>query len=461
VTFVGSDGILEEAAEQKQKFVIDLAELAFTSEDGRSIASKVYRIVPGRTPSVLWSSASERVYSLALDPRGHLLIGTGPKGRVYRVEPDGSVTLVREFQATHVTSMASSPDGKSYVLTSNPGRAYVLDAAPASSGRYLSPVRDAVSIAAWGTMRWDADAPAGTKVEISARSGNSPVPDETWSGWSALPDPSGSPVKAPQARYIQWRAELSRLKTEATPVLKRVVLTYLPENQRPVVRAVTISEPGAPKPGVSVPSQASDGARDAGASKSPPPDSGKDSPGGPRPLWLSWTSSDPDGDTLRHTISARRSDESAWRNLGDVTASPFAVDPNTLPEGSYVARVEADDSEINGTARGLAAEGKTDSFVIDRTPPAIEVEKAPEGSKAGTVAFTVRDSRSPVARAEYATEPDGPFQVLMPRDGIADTPVEAFVLEVPTPEAHRRIFLRAVDTAGNQATLEINLSRTR
>lgn len=457
VTPAGSDGILEEAAEQKQRLVIDLADLMSPSAEGRTtLASQVYRVMPGRTPSVLWSSTSERAYSLALDPGGHLLIGTGPAGRVYRVEPDGSVTLVRQFQATHVTSMAAAPDGKSYVLTSNPGRAYVLDAAPASSGRYLSPVRDAVSIAAWGTLRWEADVPAGTKIEISARSGNSPVPDETWSGWSSVPpDPSGSPVKAPQARYIQWRADLSRLKTEATPVLKRVILTYLPENQQPVVRSVAVSEPGSPKPGASIPSQGSESAREASEPQ-------KDSAAGPRPLWLSWTSSDPDGDPLRHTISVRRSDESAWKNLAsDVAASPFAIDPNALPEGSYVARVEADDSEVNGTPRRMTAEGKSESFVIDRTPPVIEIDKSSDGSKAGAVAFTVRDSRTAVARAEFSAEPDGPWTIVMPRDGIADSPVEAFTVEIPTPEAHRRIFLRAVDTAGNQTTLEVNLSRPR
>src|SRR5712691_1246577 len=123
------------------------------------------------------------------------------------------------------------------------------------------------------------------------RSGSSAVPDESWSSWTdPIADPRGGSLKLPPARYIQWRADLSRLKTEATPILKGVTLTWLQENIAPDVRHVSVSPPGAPRPKGST---AGDPSKE-GASMS---------------LWIGWSSSDANGDPLRHTISIRRNDE--------------------------------------------------------------------------------------------------------------------------------------------------------
>src|SRR5262249_12413920 len=153
------------------------------------------------------------------------------------------------FPVSQITAIAPGQEGRTYVLTSNPGRVEMVEGSAASTGRYLSPVRDAAGIASWGSLRWEADTPAGTKTEIVARTGNSPVPDETWSPWSEpLTDPRGSALNLPAARYIQWRADLSRLKTEATPILKGVSVTWLPENVAPGVRRVVVASPGVTRP---------------------------------------------------------------------------------------------------------------------------------------------------------------------------------------------------------------------
>jgi len=459
VTPAGGDDLLEEAAEQKRKLVLDLGELLPAVAEGGTAppASVVYRVTPGRTPEVLWSSPVERVYSLTLDAGGHLLMGTGPSGRVYRVEPDASVTLLRRYPASQITALVAGGEGKTYVLTSNPGRAHTLDTAPSGSGRYFSPVHDAKVVSSWGSLLWNGDLPPGTKVEIVARSGNSPVPDETWSAWSdPCREPRGSALTLPAARYVQWRADLSRLKTEATPILKNVTLTYLPENLPPAVRRVAVSEPGAPRPEVpaAVPTEK------AGKDRPAEP---KETPARiPNSLWLTWTSSDANGDPLEHTVSVRRSEETEWRVLArGVKEPPFEIDPSALPGGRYAARVEADDAEANGADRGLSGEGRSDLFEIDRTPPVIEPSLPEEAEGMIRVTFLVRDASSCVARAEWAAEPDGPWTSVPPRDGIADTPVETFQARVPAGAAQRRIFLRAGDAAGNSATVEVTLSRSR
>ena len=45
--------------------------------------SEIYRISPDGAPKTIWSSKEELVYALAFDQAGHLLAGTGNKGRIY------------------------------------------------------------------------------------------------------------------------------------------------------------------------------------------------------------------------------------------------------------------------------------------------------------------------------------------------------------------------------------------
>ncbi len=443
--------VLEETAEPRQKVVIDLTEfLPPREEQERRPASRVYRISPGRTPAVVWSSPTEWSYVLSLDGRGHLLIGTGPSGRLYRVEPDGTATLVRRFPASHVTAMAPGARGETWVLTSSPGRVYKLGASPVESGRYLSPVHDAGNMAAWGTLRWDADVPKGTRISFAARSGSTGVPDATWSPWSEpMTDPGASPLGLAQARYVQWRATLSRVKTEASPILRQVSLTYLPENLPPAVSGVRISEPGR-KPR-------------AEGEAAGEPEEAKDSGGGAeaRWLWISWRSSDPDGDPLTHRISILRGEESAWMVLAEgLTERRIALDPAGHQEGTYVARIEALDTEVNGSARALQGAARSAPFVVDNTPPRIEAKDPEFGESSLTLEFTGIDELSSIARAEWAREQEGPWAVLLPVDGIADSASEKFSLALPLEGLRRAIHLRLADASGNVATQEVALPRS-
>jgi hypothetical protein len=94
--------------------------------------------------------------------------------------------------------------------TSNMGRIYRLGETPGASGSYEAPVHDSGTASRWGSLTWRADAPAGCSVRFRTRSGNSAKPDRTWSDWSEpLSDASGSRIASPNARYIQWKAELA------------------------------------------------------------------------------------------------------------------------------------------------------------------------------------------------------------------------------------------------------------
>src|SRR5205814_6308921 len=91
-------------------------------------------------------------------------------------------------------------------------------------------------VAQWGRLRWQGENGAGA-IALRTRSGNSLRPDPTWSEWSEpLRDPAGAQIKSPNARYLQYEAEL----TGAGVTLENVSAAYLPQNNPPVVKSVTV-----------------------------------------------------------------------------------------------------------------------------------------------------------------------------------------------------------------------------
>src|SRR5688572_17645856 len=153
-------------------------------------------------------------------------------------------TLVARALVQQVTALLPDGTGRMLFATSNPGKVLRLSAARADKGTYTSDVRDAQSVATWGAIKWQGQAPAGTTVEIATRSGNTRTPDETWSDWSKpYTDAAGSPIVSPRARYLQWRAVLGATR-EQSPMVTSVTAAYLPRNTRPRVTNITIHPPG-------------------------------------------------------------------------------------------------------------------------------------------------------------------------------------------------------------------------
>ena len=159
-------------------------------------------------------------------------MATGNKGKIYRLRDPLQPTLVARVNASQVTTLQPERDGRMIVVTSNPGRLLRLSSSRADRGTYTSDVRDAQTVAMWGTIKWQ-DGSTGGRIEISTRSGNTRTPDETWSDWTTpYTDRDGSPITSPRARYLQWRAVLIAARGES-PYLTSVTAAYLPRNSVP------------------------------------------------------------------------------------------------------------------------------------------------------------------------------------------------------------------------------------
>ena len=96
----------------------------------------------------------------------------------------------------------------------------------AASGTFTARVLDGgPGTAAWQTLTAQSSVPAGTSLAFDTRSGPTPQPDGSWSGWQALG--GGGAIASPAARYIQYRARMTS-SGMSTPTLRRVELRFGP-----------------------------------------------------------------------------------------------------------------------------------------------------------------------------------------------------------------------------------------
>ena len=418
----------------------------------------IFRIAPDGAWDLVWESREDTPYDIAFEGNGTLLVATGNKGKIYRLSGDPyQPTLVARANAQQVTTILPEREGRMLFATSNPGKLLRLSAARAERGTYISDVRDAQTVAAWGTIKWRAQAPSGTRVEIATRSGNTRTPDETWSDWTAAyANGDGTAISSPRARYLQWRAVLVGARTES-PLLTSVSAAYLPRNMRPRVTSITIHPPGTvfQRPFPTDPEIAGfDGElpdrRNAPAT----------SPGanlGRRTyqkglLTFVWRAEDDNRDDLTYDVLYRREGETTWKLLKRAVLDPIMVwDTTSVPNGSYLLRIVATDAPSNSPTTALTGAMESVSFDIDNAPPQITITAARREGNRLTLAFDVRDEHSSVQKADYSLDGDR-WQTIYPKDGIADSQVEQFELVLEGEAAARGVIVRAADALNNIAS---------
>lgn len=423
----------------------------------------VLRLLASGEVDTLWTSSEETPHALAWSKDG-LWMGTGNKGHVYRIRDDRSWSMVATLPAEQVTALGR--DGEAVVAaTSNPGRVHALDVRPAATGSFVSKVKDTETVSTWGRVRWDATVPAGTRVELQTRSGNTGNPDATWTDWSApYTRAAGDPVTSERARFLQLKVTLHGT-SGATPVLAALQTAYLQKNLRPQMQTVTVHPPGEvfQKP-LSLTGEVEILGLDPGAL----PD--RSAPGAAknvlppatsysRKLYqkgiqtFSWKADDPNGDTLSYEVQYRPVGEERFRVLRRGLTEPvLAWDTTTVPNGRYVVRVAASDGPSNPEALALRSDRDSEAFDVDNTPPAVTASVA-----GGRVRAQVRDDSSPVRRTEYSVD-GAPWEEIHPTDGISDAAEESYEFAPePTSPGPHVVVVRAMDLLGNVASARVEI----
>ena len=420
----------------------------------RGTTGAVYRIASDGLWDRLWSSDAEVPYDAVFTSAGALLVGTGPDGKIYQVadSPPRTVLLGRA-PAQQVMRFMPHADGSLTYATANPGKVVRLTRALAQQGTYESEVRDAETVATWGTISWRGATPAGSRIELSSRSGNTAIPNGTWSDWSIpYTDAVGTQITSPKARYLQWRAAL--FGGDASPMLTSVTTAYLPRNLRPEVTQITVHPPG------TVFQQA--------FSSGDPPVAGLDSDTETESKGLAatlgrqgyrkgiqtfaWQAADDNGDQLEYVISYRREGDITWQLLrSDVRDTVLAWDSSSVPDGTYRVKVTVSDAPSNAPDTALSGERESPIFDIDNAAPHIELADVRDEGGRVVLPFTVRDDQSAIQLVELS-QGDDTWRVVYPLDGIPDGLVERFEVALTDPVAGV-VIIRATDVLRNTITV--------
>ena len=416
----------------------------------------VYRIASDGLWDKLWSSDSDTPYDAVFTTAGALLVGTGPDGKIYQVSDDPPRTvLLGRAPGRQVMRFLQQTDGSLRYATANPGKVVRLSRTLAQQGTYESEVRDAETVATWGTISWGGATPGGSRIELSSRSGNTAIPNATWSEWSATyTAATGTQITSPKARYLQWRAAL--FAGEVSPILTSVTAAYLPRNLRPAINQITVHPPG------TVFQQPFNSGDPPIAGLNDDADAATESTGAAVTLGRQgyrkgiqtfvWQATDENGDQLEYAVAYRREGETVWHPLRSASRDTvFAWNSSSVPDGTYRIKVTVSDAPSNAPNTALVGERESPVFDIDNSAPRIEMAAVREEDGRSVLPFTVRDDQSVIQLVELWLGNDT-WREVYPIDGIPDGLIERFEVVLDDP-GEGTIIIRATDALRNTVTI--------
>ncbi len=410
-----------------------VAATSTTPADTSSDKSALYRISADNSVETLWTSKEENIYDVALDGPAVIFL-TDAQGKLYQLEGTNRATLLAQTNEGDSTRLVASNRGL-LIGTGNLGKLLRLEPGTANSGWYESPVRDAGMNSKWGRLTWHGDARG---VGMRTRSGNSARPDETWSDWSQpVTDPAKAAITSPNARYVQWRAELSAGAGSA-PALDDVTLAYLPQNSAPVVRALLVT-----------------GSAGSG-SKAPATDAQTIGHNAGEQVQVVWQADDADGDKLVYSLYFRGEDEKQWKLLrANTSDSTYSMDGEALADGRYLFRVVASDAPSNPPETAKEAELVSAAVKIDNTPPSVTLSGAARNGAGFELYADAADQGSALRRCEYSVD-GGAWSPVEAEEGITDAPREQFRIRIANlPAGEHLITVRVYDGAGNAGVAKV------
>jgi sugar lactone lactonase YvrE len=410
-------------------------------------SSEVLLFEEGEPPRAVWSSPDELVFDLAPDgDTPAVLAGTGPNGKLYRLGSN-LWSLERTFDEKQVTALAGNA-----VATNSASALYRFSDGP-RQGEYVSAVKDTGRTSRFGAFRFEGDVPDGSRVEFSFRSGESGLPDSTWSDWSAYaPGAQAAKITAPPGRYLQWKIRMNS-DGQKIPVVRRVEAAYRNRNAAPVVDSFIALGPA------EVLARSASGGSNVFETTAPDEkgiftslDESKAEPP-PRRLLrkgyrtLTWKATDPDSDTLTYDIEFKPDRSARWLPLKKGLRDAFySFDTAALPDGEYVFRLTASDAESN-PEEGKTSSRESSPVVVDNTPPVIR--RLPGGT--GILEFEAKDSLSPILEAEYSVDAKEWVRV-EPRDGLSDSQTETYQIKLDPKWKGAFLLVRVTDAARNVAS---------
>lgn len=444
------------------------------------VSGGIYKISTSGAPEELWTSREDVVYALGIGQDGRLLAGTGNSGALLAVDGRGVFAQLAKAGSSQITGIARNAAGKIILCTANPGKLVALGPEYEPEGTYESRSFDAQLFSQWGRIEWwsppvatngktsSSDQP---RLEFYVRSGNTEDPGKEWSHWFGPYTKPSTPIEAPAARFVQWKAVIH----DGRPGdgIDWVSVAYLPKNVAPIIDGIALQEPGIkvqgqqigisgqpqpvnlkmpPAPGVSVIQSQNISVNSV---KFDPPPQGVAQKGFQSVLW---SAHDDNDDDLRYAVYFRGEGEKEWKLLKDnLEQRYYTFDTTSFADGAYYLKIVANDSASNPEENALKSEKESERFEVDNTPPVIENLKAAAAKANGSIdlTFTAHDSVTAIERAEYSVD-GGEWKLLAPESQISDAAVEHYRLSVTSLSVgEHTIAVRAYDRFQNAGSAKV------
>jgi hypothetical protein len=398
---------------------------AISANPPKTGENSLYRILPDGTVREIFR---EKVLLLSLlRQNSRLLVGTGMEGQLFDLdEASKERSEIARLDHGQVHCLCRRRDGSIVLGTGDPGKLYVLQDKFSQSGTVTSEVLDAKLISRWGSLRWQADTPAGTRVSVAIRCGNTAEPNETWSDWSPEEtDARQAAIRAPSSRFLQYRVTLLTESPEVTPVVHSLALRYMTANQAPEVTSIQV------------------------------PDLDAVNLENPKKLRIKWTATDPNDDDLTYGLFVRKDGWKNWVRLEEsLDRAEYEWDTSTMPSGTYQVKIVASDRKDNPAEESLTGERISGPFAVTHLPPTVEMSVAGMDGGQAIIEATATD---PVVRLTSASfSVNGKKWVnVFPTDGLFDSKSESFRFKTDSLQPGTYVVvLRVQDAAGNTGSAD-------
>ena len=397
------------------------------------LKNSVYRLNPDDSVDKIFTMSDISFHSLAVDDKGSVYIGSGDLGVLYRVDAAGMAVRLLRVEENQILSMLF--DGsRLYLGTGNDGRVRVLDMGKDIKGVYTSRVLDCRANVTFGSISWNGTVPAGARLTLATRTGNTNPPDGTWSPWSApYTRMEGEKISSPRARYVQYRIEMSSSSIEASPVLSSLKIPFVHDNRQPRVRSVMLTT-----------------WHEAKDSKKIKLNQGQ--------CAITWQSEDDDNDTLETRLFFRMDKSTAWRFLKvDASQNQIILNSGMLPDGWYQFRIHTSDRPSNPESMAKTAWADSRRVLIDNSAPLVENLAAKVDGENVVITGRVRDGHSHVSMLRYSLNSEDWIYVPS-ADGVFDSLTEEIRIVLPlagTPSlinGSNVLFIRSCDQQENWTT---------
>jgi len=388
----------------------------------------------------IWSSETEYIYSACYaEKSGSVLIATGDSGRVYSIKKDGSFAIIYESDSAQIFKIVEKQEpgkngGNGFILiTNNTPAVTEIEDAINNKGIYYSDIYDLQIQSKLGRLYWEGETSSQTEISVFIRSGNSNIPDSTWTQWSApFTDSENSNLNISDCRYFQVKVVMNTKIGTETPSLDQFKIFYIQSNLGPQIKKINIRK-ATLKPSVTV-------IDSNGKSKSKTSDN-KDE----NYLNVSWEARDLNKDKLKYNIYLKKFNSKNWILFKeDITENKLKLDTQLFQDGKYLLRVEADDSLSNPPGAAESAKMESSPFLIDSTAPVISAFTI----NANHIQFTVEDKTSIISHVRYSF--DGKlWYPVFPVDLLNDSKKETFDFTLNNLKSKKYIFIKVMDEFKN------------